>query len=718
MSRLPRRPLGRILAACLIVTLLAGCALLGPTPSFPAVVTPRTATVEHVDSYHGTQVADPYRWLEDDRSPETAAWVAAQNAVTESVLAAIPVRDELQERLTELWNYERQSVARRVGAGYVWSRNDGLQAQSVLVYGSEPYGEARVLIDPNAWSSDGTVALGGFVASPDGRYLAYSTSEGGSDWRTWRVKDVATGVDLPDVIRWTKFTSATWSPDGQGFWYGGYAAPSESDTLKGANTNQRVLYHRLGTDSAYDTPVFEDTANPNRIYSLEVTHDERFVLLYSRLGSASKWLLHVKQLDVPGARFVAIDDSGDNDLGYVGNDGDTFYFTTTAEAPRRRVVAVDRNAPGPSRWTDVIAEGNDTLQSATLFGDTLVLLRMRDARHIVTLGDLSGGPQREVVLPGLGRVSGLGGERDHAETFFAYTSFTQPPSSYRLDIASGQVEELWRPDVPFDPEDFVTTQVFASSAVDGTSVPLFLVHKRGLEPNGERPVYLYGYGGFNVSMTPSFSVARIPFLEHGGVYAHAVLRGGGEYGEEWHAAGTLERKQNTFDDFHGCVDWLKSAGWSRSDRIAIGGGSNGGLLVGAVMTQRPDSIACAVPAVGVLDMLRYHEFTIGWAWAGDYGRSDNPDHFPFLYAYSPLHNIRPGTAYPATLIMTADHDDRVVPAHSFKFAATLQAAQTGPEPALIRVATKSGHGAGKSVEMRIAEAADKWAFVLRALEQE
>lgn len=711
MSRSP-------LTALLACALVSGCALLGPPPTFPSVTTPVTAKVDQVDDYHGTSVADPYRWLEDDRSDETAAWVEEQNAVTRAVIDAIPARDELAERLTELWNYERQGIPTPLGDGYMWSQNDGLQAQNVLVYGRSPHAAERVLIDPNTWSADGTVALASTSESPDGRYLAYATSEAGSDWRTWRVRDVSTGSDLPDVVRWSKFSTATWSPDSRGFWYGHYEAPRAEDELKGANTNMRLSYHRLGTDSAQDRLVHADPSNPNRLYSVEVTDDERFVLLYSRLGSVNKWLVHVREVARPGAPFVAIDDSGENDLGYVGNDGDIFYFTTTTGAPRRRVVAVDRHAPAPSNWRDVVPQSTDTLQSATLFGDTLVLRRMRDARHVVSLVDLRSGAERPVPLPGLGRVGGLSGERDADETFFSFTSFTRPSTSYRLDPTTGAIEELWRPDLPFDPDRFETTQVFAPSLVDETPVPLFLVHRKGLRPNGKRPVYLYAYGGFNVSMTPGFSVERLPFLERGGVYAHAVLRGGGEYGEDWHKAGMLENKQNVFDDFHGCVEWLKTSGWSRSDRIAIAGGSNGGLLVGATMTQRPESIGCAIPAVGVMDMLRYHRFTIGWAWGSEYGRADDPDQFPYLYAYSPLHNLVPGTRYPATLVMTADHDDRVVPAHSFKFAAALQAAQAGPAPTLIRIATKAGHGAGKSVDMRIAESADKWAFVLRALGQE
>jgi prolyl oligopeptidase len=701
----------RVVPGALLAALLAACSSSGELRS---VEYPRTARVDHVDDYDGTKVADPYRWLEDDNSPETAEWVAEENAVTESVLSELPQRDELRERLTELWNYPRLSAPVRRGGAWTWQRNDGLQAQNVVVVAPGPAAEGRVLLDPNAWSSDGTLSLGEDSYSDDGRYVAYGVSEGGSDWRTVRVKDVTTGEDLADQLTWVKFSGPEWKTDGSGFYYGRYPEPEPGAELSASNVNYQIRFHKLGTSQDQDPLIHSNPAEPQWNFVPQVSEDGRWLLLRTWRGSANRNLLHVRPIDSPETPWVALNADWETDADYIGNDGERFYVSTRLDAPRGRVVAIDLSKPEPAAWKTVVPEQPDALDLATIFRDRLALVYMHDAHDRLVLADVESGALQEVELPGIGTLGGLDGRRDNDTVYFTFSSFTQPSSIYALDVASGATRTHWEPELRFDPHDFVTEQVFYSSH-DGTRVPMFLVHKQGLRPDGNRPTYLYGYGGFNQAMTPGFNVTLIPFLERGGVFAQPCLRGGSEYGEAWHEAGMLERKQNVFDDFICAAEWLQRTGWTRPEKIAIGGRSNGGLLVGAALTQRPDLFGCAVPGVGVLDMLRYHRFTIGWAWAEEYGSADDPAQFPYLRAYSPLHNVRPGTVYPPTLILTSDHDDRVVPAHSFKFAATLQAAQAGPAPVLIRIETRAGHGAGKPLDMRIAEAADTFAFMLAAL---
>ena len=690
------------------------------TSPLPVVRYPATATVEQVDDYHGVLVADPYRWLEDDDSPQTAAWVAEQNALTESVLARLPQREPLRARLTELWNTPRLSPPVRHGPLWTWSRNDGLQAQSVLMAGAGPEAstgeDGRVLIDPNTWSADGTLALGESSPSRDGRHVAYSISEGGSDWRTIRVRDAVEGRDTPDELAWVKFSTPAWRHDGSGFYYCRYPPPPPGDARKGSNTSMKLYFHRLGEEQSLDVLVHENASEPTWNTTAVVSDDGEWLVRSTWMGAPDRNLLHVRPEGDPTAPWIALNEAWDTDLDYVGNDGERFYLKTRLDAPRSRIVAVDLAHPERSAWTTVVPEQADALRGAWLFRDRLLLAYLHDAHDRLVLAGLVGGAPQEVELPGLGTVSGIDGTREDGTVYFGFSSFTEPALVEALDVESGKARVHWRPELRFDPPDFVTEQVFYASR-DGTRVPMFLVHRRGLQPDGGRPTLLQGYGGFAIALTPTFNAALIPFLERGGLVAQPSLRGGGEYGEDWHQAGMLERKQNVFDDFIAAAEWLQSSGWTRPDRLAISGRSNGGLLVGAALTQRPELFGCAVPGVGVMDMLRFHRFTIGWAWVPEYGSADDPAQFGFLRAYSPLQNIEPGTRYPPTLVLTADHDDRVVPAHSFKFGAALQAAQAGPAPVLLRIETRAGHGAGKPVEMRIAEAADSTAFILAALGQ-
>jgi prolyl oligopeptidase len=705
----------------LLLALLVACSapqpasIVSPAPLLPAAKAPPTATVEQSDDYHGTRIADPYRWLEDDNSPETAAWVAAQNAVTSELLASLPQRDALHARLKDLWNVPRLSNLQRVGKAYAWSRNDGLQAQDVLVVGEQPATGGRVLLDPASWSADGTVALANVEWSDDGALAVYATSDGGSDWRTLRVRDVAGNKDTGDELRWIKFSAPEWAPDGKGFWYTRYPEPAPGQALSGSNTNPEIRFHVLGQPQSADRLVHSDPAHPEWSFGVEVSDDGRWLVRTSWYGSANRQQLHVRRLDAPeGTPWTTIDDGFDIEVNWLGNDGDVHYVLTRLDAPRGRVVAVDLAQPARREWKELVPQRADTLNYAALFGDTLVLEYLRDAHDVVVLRSLRDGRDRELALPGVGSVQGFKGRRGDGETFFEYASFTEPSSTWRLTLPDGHVQRLWRAPVHFDPDSFVTEQVRYRSK-DGTQVPMFLVRSRDLPRDGRRPVFLYGYGGFDVSLVPAFRADMIPLLERGAIWAQPSLRGGGEYGEPWHEAGKLGKKQNVFDDFIAAAEWLIDEGWTSQGRLVIHGRSNGGLLVGAALVQRPELWGCALPAVGVLDMLRYQRFTVGRNWVPEYGSSEDPEAFRWLHAYSPLHNLQPGTAYPPTLVMTADHDDRVVPAHSFKFAAAMQAAQGGPAPVLARIETRAGHGAGRPVEYRIAEAADMWAFALAAL---
>jgi len=678
---------------------------------------PETRKGDQVDDYFGTEVADPYRWLEDDTSAETAAWVEAQNQVTNAYLAGVAGRDAIRSRLTSLWNYERFGVPERQGDLYVYSRNDGLQNQSVVYKTADLHRDGDVLLDPNVLSPDGTVALVDRAFTADGRLMVYALSESGSDWREWRVRDVQSDEDLRDVVRWSKFAGAAWLPDRTGFFYSRFAEPGPDTELSGVNQNQQVFLHRLGTNQARDELVHAAPDHPDWGFSTEVTEDGRFLIVHQTEGTDPRNRVLVRDLTTADGEIVPFLDAFDAEYRIVGNDGETFYVLTDQGAPRKRLVAIDRDRPDPGQWNELIPEGagRDVLSDVIMVDDRFIATWLVDAHGQLRVYTLDGRPERDIPLPGLGSVTGVTGHRADPEAFFGFESYTRPATIYRYAVASGEVEVHREPKLTFSPEDFVTEQVFYTS-LDGTRVPMFISSKTGLEQHGENPTLLYGYGGFNISMTPAFSPATIAWLEMGGLYAVANLRGGGEYGKAWHDAGRLDQKQNVFDDFIAAAEYLIAEGYTSTPRLAISGRSNGGLLVGASLTQRPDLFGAVLAGVGVMDMLRFHEFTIGWAWTSDYGSSETREGFETLIAYSPLHNLEEGTAYPATLITTADHDDRVVPAHSFKVAATMQAAQGGPEPVLIRIETSAGHGAGKPVTKQIDQATDEWAFLASELD--
>lgn len=698
-----------------------------PTP--PAekpvkLVYPDTKKGDVADDYHGVKVPDPYRWLEDADAPETAAWVKAQNEVTFGWLERVPARAALKTRLTELWDYERYSPPWREGKGKerrtFFFKNDGLQNQSVLYVFDRPDAEGapRVLLDPNTLSTDGTVALSGSSVSDDGKLMAYALSSGGSDWQEWHVKDVATGADRPDVLKWSKWSGAAWTPDNQGFFYARYPAPKEGDALEEANYFHKVYYHRMGDPQEKDALVVEDAEHKTWGFGPAVTEDGKYLIVSVWDGTDRRNRLWFKELGKKGAPLLKLFDDFDASYGFIGNQGTTFFIVTDLDAPRRRLVSVDVKGfkPGtrPVLKELVPEHAKDKLDSASMIGGGFLIGWLQNAHDVVTFHDLKGAKVRELPLPTIGTTSGFAGKSKDKETWFAFTSFTYPTVIYKLDLESG-VSTLWRqPSVKFTPGDYEAKQVFYKSK-DGTEIPMFLVHKTGLVLDGNNPTYLYAYGGFNVSLTPQFSPGLIAWLERGGVYAQPTLRGGGEFGEDWHAAGMLDKKQNVFDDFFAAADWLVANKVTRTERLGIGGGSNGGLLVGASITQHPEKFGAAVAMVGVMDMLRYHKFTIGHAWVNEYGSSDDAKLFPELHRYSPLHALKAGTRYPATLITTADHDDRVVPAHSFKFAAAIQAAQAGPAPVLIRIDVRAGHGAGKPTAKVIEELADRWSFLLAAL---
>ncbi|PYO43810.1 MAG: S9 family peptidase [Gemmatimonadetes bacterium] len=671
-----------------------------------------------VDDYHGTKVADPYRWLEDPDSPESRSWIEAENRLTNAYLADIPARGRIRDRLTKLWNYPKFGAPFRKAGRYFFFKNDGLQNQSVLYKQASLAANPETLLDPNLLSEDGTVALSSLAVSDDGRLLAYGTAASGSDWEEFRVRDVATGQDRPDHLKWIKFSGASWTKDGAGFFYSRYPEPTEK-ALTDVNRFQKLYYHRLGTDQAEDVLVYERPDQPDWGMNAEVTDDGRYAILNVWLGTDRRNRVYYRDLKsakrptVKGDVVRLLDDF-DASYAFVGSDGPVFYFLTDLDAPRKRVIAIDTRHPERGRWREVIPQGPDVLEGVQIIHDTFVANYMHDAASRLRLFALDGRMLKDLELPTLGSIGSITGERKDDEMFYAFTSFLYPTTIFRYDFRSGTTSVFKAPAIDFDPSGYETKQVFYTSK-DGTRVPMFITHKKGLALDGTNPTLLYGYGGFNISLTPSFSVGTLVWLEMGGVYAQPNLRGGGEYGEEWHQAGMLDRKQNVFDDFIAAAEYLVAQRYTSSQKLAIAGGSNGGLLVGAAMTQRPELFGAALPAVGVMDMLRFHKFTIGWAWVTDYGSADSASQFPYLYKYSPLHNIRAGTKYPATLVTTADHDDRVVPGHSFKFTATLQAAQAGPEPVLIEIETKAGHGAGKPTSKIIEEQADRFAFLVRNL---
>ncbi len=678
----------------------------------PAWAYPEAHHGEVVDEYHGVQVADPFRWLEDPDAAESRTWIDAENALTFGYLEQIEQRQVIRDRIERLWTYEQFGQPSKKADRYFFSYNDGSWNHSKLYVADSLSAEPELLLDPNSWSEDGTVALSGTAVSEDGRYLAYGRADGGSDWNTWQLRDLQSGEDLADSLEWVKFSGASWDHESEGFFYSRYPAPE--DPLEQVNLDQKLYYHRVGTAQSEDELVYENLEQPEWGYAGVVTDDGTTLVVHIWQGTEEKNRIYLEDLTQPGWDVVPLLDDFDAEYSLLGNEGSKFWFKTNLDAPRGRVIAIDLDQPEREHWAEVIPQSDNVLEDVSLVGGHFVATYLSDAHSVVSVFDLEGAALRQVELPGLGSAWGFGGEPDDPETFFTFSSYSDPSSIFHYDVATGQ-SELWkRPEVDFDPGDYVTEQIFYESK-DGTRVPMFVTRRKDVELNGQVPTLLYGYGGFNISLSPWFSVSRLQWMEMGGIYAVANLRGGGEYGEEWHEAGTLLNKQNVFDDFAAAGEHLIANGYTSSEKLAIMGGSNGGLLVGASVLQRPDLWGAAIAAVGVMDMLRYHQFTIGWAWASDYGTSDDKELFEYLLGYSPVHNCRPGVAYPATLITTADHDDRVVPAHSFKFAAALQEAQAGPDPILIRIETRAGHSRGKPKSMRIDEAADMWSFLVREL---
>jgi prolyl oligopeptidase len=668
-----------------------------------------------MDDYHGTKVADPYRWLEDEASPETAAWVEAQNAVTFPYLERIVNRDALRARVMELNDYERYGAPSRKGPYFFFSKNEGLQNQSVVHMQRGLEGAPEVLLDPNAWSADGTVQLAAFAPSKDAKYAVYGISQSGSDWQQYRVLELATKRTLEDNVEWAKVSQVAWH--GDGFYYSRYPEPPEGHEKASINENHQVFFHKLGTPQAADTPVFEDTANPQRFHTTSTTEDERFLIL--EVSDRGRGLdgnaLYVRDLADADSEFAPLVPEITNDTFHViDNVGGQLLVATNSGAPNWRVVQIDPKNIGEASWKTILAERPEPLDGVTTAGGKLFTTYLKDVATRAYVYSLDGKLENEIAMPGVGTASGFGGPNDSPFVFYTFNSLSVPPTIYRYDIATRASSVFRAPNVPgYDAALFETQQVFYPSK-DGTRIPMFLVYRKGLELDGNNPTLLYGYGGFNIVVNPTFSAARIALLEQDFVYASANLRGGAEYGEAWHRQGMKLDKQNVFDDFIAAAEWLIEQKYTSSARLAITGQSNGGLLVGAVMNQRPELFGAAVPEVGVMDMLRFHKFTIGWNWIADYGSSDDAEEFKGLYAYSPLHNIRPGVKYPPTLITTADHDDRVVPAHSFKYAATLQALASPENPVLIRIETKSGHGAS-SLTKQLEAAADIYAFLMHNL---
>lgn len=670
---------------------------------------PETRKSDVVDVYFDTEVPDPYRWLEDDNAEETAEWVAAQNAITQDYLNRIPFRDALRNRLETIWNYPRIGVPFKKGGKYFYFKNDGLQNQSVLYMQTSLDAEPEVLLDPNAFSDDGTIALSNMSLSNNGQYLAYGISRGGSDWTEIVVMQIDDRSMLSDTVKWVKFSGISWF--GNGFYYSSYDPPKPGEALSGANRFHKVYYHELGTPQSADQLVFQDTDNPQRNFYAGLTDDERF-LIVSKSESTSGNALYVKDNSLPNAGFVEIAEGFAYDYSVVDHLNGRLLVKTNDDAPMERLVLIDPANPAKENWQTIIPEKEQVMRSVSLAGDYILAQYLEDANSQAYFYDYEGNMIQKMELPTLGTLTGFRGEKGDNEAFYGFTSFTFPSSVYRYDLAAHQSALYSTSEVDFKPDDYETHQVFFNSK-DGERVPMFLVHKKGLKLNGSNPVLLYGYGGFNSSLTPSFSISRLPFLEQGGVYVTVNLRGGGEYGVDWHKAGIKLQKQNVFDDFIAAAEYLVAENYTNPDKIAILGGSNGGLLVGAVMTQRPDLFKVAIPIVGVLDMLRYQHFTIGWAWASDYGTSEESEEmFRYLLGYSPLHNVEEGVEYPATLAITADHDDRVVPAHTFKFMSELQAKHKGSNPVMVRIETQAGHGAGKPTSKMIDESADMYSFIM------
>jgi prolyl oligopeptidase len=687
---------------------------------------PPAKRVTQVDVYHGVKVADPYRWLEDDvrTSKEVADWVAAENKIAFEYLEAIPAREKIRKRLTELWNYEKYSAPVKEGGRYYYLKNDGLQNQDVLYVVDSLEGNPRVLIDPNMWSKDGTRALSGMSFSDDGRCAAYGTSEAGSDWTVWRVLETASGKQLDDELKWIKFGAVAWTKDGRGFFYSRYPEPRPGEEFQASNLNERIYYHRLGDPQSVDKLIYALPDHPQWNLSGTVTEDGRYLIVTVSKGTDAKCRIAIKDLQEADGKIVELIDHFHDEYTFVGNDGATLYFLTDLDAPRKRLVAVDLRdpasprpsgeGPGVRALREIIPQSENALRQVSFVANRFIASYLKDVASQVKVFGQDGKFLRDVDLPGLGTAAGFQGKRTDQETFYSFSGFTAPPCIYRYDPADGASTLFRRSEVKFNPDDYEVKQVFFASK-DGTKIPMFLAYKKGISLDGSNPTLLYGYGGFNIPEVPRFSVAYLSWMELGGVFAVANLRGGGEYGEAWHKAGTKLQKQNVFDDFIAAAEWLIQNKYSSNKKLAIMGGSNGGLLVGAVMTQRPDLFGACLPAVGVMDMLRFHKFTEGRQWIDDYGSADDPHEFKALYAYSPYHNIKQGVCYPPTLVTTADTDDRVVPGHSFKFAAALQYAQACDAPVLIRIESRAGHGGGKPTGKRIELLADQWAFLAKNL---
>jgi prolyl oligopeptidase len=722
---MPPRPLSAALPLILVA-----CSHGGPAPvagtaksppqgvaaasAAPRLTYPVARKVDVVDDYHGTKVADPYRWLEDPTSPGYTEWIEAENTVTFDFLKTIPDREALRSRLTSLWDYERFGVPFREGPEIFFERNSGLQNQSVVYVIDTPRFEPRQLLDPNILSKDGTVALSGMAPSRDGKLLAYGVAVAGSDWQEWRVRDVTTGQDLPDHIQWVKFSGASWTPDGRGFFYSRYDEPKSDSQLRDVNYFQKLYFHRMGTPQSQDGLVYERKDQKEWSFNGEVSDDGRWLVVRVGQGTDPRNRVYYRDLRARGAGLRPLIDVLEAKYEFIGSQGSELWFNTDLDAPKGKVIAIDLRQPARSHWKTLVPESQDTLEHASAVGGRFVLSYLKDAHSDVRIHKLDGPHEQTLKFPVLGTATGFTGRLADKETYFSFETYNSPAAIFRLEPATGNFRIFRAPQLKFEPSEYESRQIFYTSK-DGTRVPMTLSFKKGTTADGNRPVLLHGYGGFDISLTPQFSPVWLAWMERGGVLAVPNLRGGGEYGENWHLAGTKLTKQTVFDDFIAAAEWLVKEGWSKPQRIAIAGGSNGGLLVGAAITQRPELFGCALPAVGVMDMLRFQKFTIGWAWTSDFGSSDDAEQFKAIYAYSPLHNLKPGTSYPATLATTADHDDRVVPAHSFKFMAALQAAQGGPAPVLIRIETRAGHGAGKPTTKKIEEAADVLAFATYAL---
>ena len=669
---------------------------------------PVTRKVDQTDVYHGITVADPYRWLEDDQSDETKKWVDAENSVTAQYLASIPFRDSLKEKMKANWNFIRYELPFRCGKSYFYYRHDGRQNQPVLYFMKSLEFVPFSYFDPNKISADGSTAISATVPSPDGNYLAFQVSGAGSDWNEIRVKEVKSMKSLPEILTGVKFSQIAWFKDG--FFYSRYTS---SGSMNARNEFHRVYYHRLNSPQDQDSLVWEDKEHPLRNFTASVTEDQRYLIITGS-ESTSGNSVFVQDLRRPGAKPVALVKSFEHDFDLLGSVGNSLFFLTNYQAPRKKIIIIDPARPAEAEWKDIVPEQTDILQSGLMAWDKLMLHYMKDASSRLMVFSRKGVREREIQLDGFGTIEGLSGSQSDSMAFFSFVSFTQPSTVYKINLKSNKMGPQFQSPLPFDPADYVTEQVFYSGK-DGTKIPMFLVHRKGMVPTASTPTLLFGYGGFNISKTPEFKPERLLFLEKGGLFVMANIRGGGEYGTTWHKAGTKLQKQNVFDDFIAAAEFLIDKGYTSSDKLAISGRSNGGLLVGAVMTQRPDLFKVALPAVGVMDMLRFHRFTIGWAWTSDYGSSDNKEEFEALYQYSPYHRLKPSTRYPATLITTADHDDRVVPGHSFKFAARLQECQGGEAPVLIRVDKNAGHGSGKATSKLIDEQSDIFAFLFHQL---